>query len=323
MIWDGLRNRLQQFDSGVLTQRSFNAANGQVLLTPASGAPTTQVFDANGNLALSTTGSAVTTNTWSPENRLLSQLSPTVNEQYLYGQDGLRRQKINSSGTTLYTIDSQNVLMETNTGGTLQARNTPNPSGHGGPISQSRSTASSFYGFDSQRSTRILVSFAGFVTDSYSFKAFGEELQTGSGTVNPYWYIGQDGYYRDLPGVMNVGHRKLIAANGTWLNRDLIGFAGGDVNLMRYAGDNPVVRVDPSGLECRNFVTSQDCYTDNFIMQKEGDVFVAGNGAYKFGETLNIPNYLCILQQGGHNLSLHFEVQGFMVLRVTFQCYTD
>jgi len=210
-----------------------------------------------------------------------------VASRYLYGRDSLRRQKVNSIGTTLYTIDSQNVLMETNTGGTLQARNTPNPSGYGGPISQSRSAASSFYGFDSQRSTRILVSFAGLVTDTYSFKAFGEELQTGSGTsfkvvaascslnhAQPrmIWYIGQDGYYRDLPGVMNVGQRKLVAVNGTWLNRDLIGFAGGDVNLMRYVGNNPVVRVDPSGLVCDYFVTSLDCATGFCFVKREGDV---------------------------------------------------
>jgi RHS repeat-associated protein len=95
----------------------------------------------------------------------------------------------------------------------------------------------------------------GLVTDSLSFKMFGEELESGSGTVNPFWYGGQVGYFRDLPGVMNVGRRKLIAANGTFLNRDPIGFGGGDVNLVRYVGNNPVVRVDPSGLECDCTVT--------------------------------------------------------------------
>jgi len=79
---------------------------------------------------------------------------------------------------------------------------------------------------------------------------FGEELEAGSGTVNPYWYIGSQGYYRDQPGIMNVGLRKLIAANGVFLNRDLIGFAGGDVNLYRYVGNEPVGSVDPAGMAC-------------------------------------------------------------------------
>lgn len=38
-----------------------------------------------------------------------------------------------------------------------------------------RSGASHFYGFDLQRSARVLVSVGGTVTDSYTFKAFGEE----------------------------------------------------------------------------------------------------------------------------------------------------
>ena len=139
-----------------------------------------------------------------------------------------------------------NVLLET-TGGVLQARNTQNPIGYGGLVSQNRSSATSFYGFDTQQSTRILVSVAGVITDSLSFKAFGEELQSGAGTVNPFWFGGQVGYFRDLPGVMNVGRRKLIAANGVFLNRDPIGFAGGDANLYRFVGNNPVGRVDPSG----------------------------------------------------------------------------
>jgi RHS repeat-associated protein len=253
-VWDGLGNRLQQYDSGVLTQRTFNAANEMLTIVPASGSPTTQSFDPNGNLALSTTGSAVTTYAWSTENRLLSQVSPSVNEQYQYSQDGLRKEKIDASGTTQFTLDGQNVLLETTSSGVLQARNTQNPNGYGGLVSQNRSAASNYYGFDSQQSTRILVSVSGMITDSLSFKAFGEELQTGSGTANPFWFGGQVGYFRDLPGVMNVGQRKLVATNGVFLNRDLIGFAGGDVNLLRYVGNNPVVRIDPSGLAvCKNF----------------------------------------------------------------------
>src|SRR5580700_3009175 len=72
-VWDGLGNRVQQYDSGVLTQRTFTAANEMLTIVAASGPATTQVFDANGNLTLSTTGSATTTNAWSAEDRLLSQ----------------------------------------------------------------------------------------------------------------------------------------------------------------------------------------------------------------------------------------------------------
>jgi hypothetical protein len=35
---------------------------------------------------------------------------------------------------------------------------------------------------------------------------------------------------------------------GRFISEDPIGFGGGDVNLMAYTGNNPITRVDPSGL---------------------------------------------------------------------------
>ncbi len=107
------------------------------------------------------------------------------------------------------------VLLETTPAGAIQSRNTRFPGQYGGLVSQNRSGTTSFYGFDSQQCTRILVSIGGALTDGYSYKAFGEELQSGSGTVNPFRFVGNQGYYRDLPGIMNVGWRRLIAASGT------------------------------------------------------------------------------------------------------------
>ena len=60
-VWDPLGNRIQQYDSGVLTQGTFNAANQQTLIAPASGPPTTQTFDNAGNLTLQNTGGALVT----------------------------------------------------------------------------------------------------------------------------------------------------------------------------------------------------------------------------------------------------------------------
>jgi RHS repeat-associated protein len=141
--------------------------------------------------------------------------------------------------------DEQNVLLETNTSNVVQARYTDYPGYWGGLASQSRSSVSSYYGFDSQGSTRILVSSAGVITDSYAYKVFGEEIQSGSGTVNAYWYVGLYGYYR-----ANVGYvraRITFYVVGRWISRDRLGFAGGDWNLFEYVGNIPGLYVDPSG----------------------------------------------------------------------------
>ena len=159
------------------------------------GAPTTNTFDAIGNLTVANTGGALTTNTWSPQNQVLNLANPNgTSGQYLYSHDGLHKQPTTGSGTTLFTMDGPNVLLETTPSGALQARNTRYPGQYGGLVSQNRGGASSFYGFDSQQSTRVLVSTGGAITDSYSYKAFGKELQSGSASVNPYRYVGNQGY---------------------------------------------------------------------------------------------------------------------------------
>ncbi len=121
----------------------------------------------------------------------------------------------------------------------------------GGLSSQRRGGASGFFGYDSQGSSRILVSVGGVVTDNYSFKAFGEELASGGGTANPYRYVGAFGYYRDTANRYYVRARHLSVPDGRWISRDPIGFDGGDWNLYRYFINRPVMWNDLSGFESK------------------------------------------------------------------------
>jgi RHS repeat-associated protein len=236
------------YDNGALTQSAFNAANELMVTTPATGFPTSSTYDPNGNLTVQNTGGVLSTNTWSPENRLLNYASGATNESYQYSQDGLRKEKTNSSGTTLFTWDEQNVLLETNTSNAVQARYTNYPGYWGGLASQNQSGVSSYYGFDSQGCTRILVSAAGQVTDSYSNKVFGEELEAGSGTVNPHTYVGIQRYRQQTNGSYLLSVRLLNPFTGSFISLDPIGFYGGTWNPYEYVGNNPVVFSDPSGL---------------------------------------------------------------------------
>ena len=131
----------------------------------------------------------------------------------------------------------------------LQARYTNSPATLGSLASQNRSGVSSFYGFDSQQSARVLVSSAGVITDSYSYKAFGEELQSGSGTVNPYRYVALALYYRELADLLNAWNRWLKPSVGRWDSRDLVGFRLSLANMYGYVNNNPAAMTDPSGLK--------------------------------------------------------------------------
>jgi RHS repeat-associated protein len=164
-----------------------------------------------------------------------------------YSGDGLRRQRTNNSTTRNLTYDESILLLETDTSGNLDARYTGHPETWGGLTSQNRSGVSSFYGLDSQGSARILVSVGGSITDSLSWKAFGEAIQTGSGTTNPYGYVANAAYYTELADLVNAWNRWPRPSTGQWRSVDPIGFDQIVRNPYRYAKGNPISQIDPTG----------------------------------------------------------------------------
>jgi len=55
-------------------------------------------------------------------------------------------------------------------------------------------------------------------------------------------------YFFEL-GIYDFRHRFYYPALGSFLQPDPLGFGGGDANLFRYCGGDPVNRKDPSGLD--------------------------------------------------------------------------
>jgi RHS repeat-associated protein len=228
--------------------------NGIEVLGGAPAGLTTFRYDPNGNLLTATDGTGTTIYAWDSENRLLSVASPlNGTETYTYASDGMRRQKVTSAQTTNFVWDGQNVLQERSVTNVRLAQYTDYPGMWGGLAAQRQGSTSSFYAFDSQSSTRILVSAGGVITDSYSYKAFGEELAQGTSPQaeyndNPFQYVGQYGYYRDLISRLKVRARELDTSNGRWISRDPLGFEGTDSNLYRYVMNHSLAAMDPSGL---------------------------------------------------------------------------
>ena len=137
---------------------------------------------------------------------------------------------------------------------------------------------SSYYGFDSQTSARILVSTAGLVIDSYSWKAFGEAVQSGSGTVNPYGYIANGLYYAEMPDLINAWNRWPQASVGQFLSR--VGFEQQQAgeHPYGYAYNNPILFNDPSG----NNPDFANCYQTEFAR-------ICANASPPY----NVPNSAC------------------------------
>jgi RHS repeat-associated protein len=95
-------------------------------------------------------------------------------------------------------------------------------------------------------SIAALTNSSATVVQSYAYDAFGN-ITSGTPTIaQSYTYRTMD--YDPETGLYFYRARYYDSKAGRFLQRDPIGFAGQDINLFVYAGNNPVNRKDPNGL---------------------------------------------------------------------------
>ncbi len=96
-------------------------------------------------------------------------------------------------------------------------------------------------------SVRLVVDTAtGQVAQRLDDDAWGGIIHDTTPGFQPFGFAG--GLYDQHTGLTHFGAREYAAATGRWLQKDPIGFAGGDANVYAYVGNDPVNFVDPSGL---------------------------------------------------------------------------
>jgi RHS repeat-associated protein len=105
---------------------------------------------------------------------------------------------------------------------------------------------------DERGSPRLIVNATtGAVVKYMTYDEFGNETVGLDAGAFPPWMqpFGFDGgLYDEDTGLVRFGARDYEAATGRWLAKDPILFGGGQSNLYVYAGNDPVNRLDPSGL---------------------------------------------------------------------------
>jgi RHS repeat-associated protein len=95
---------------------------------------------------------------------------------------------------------------------------------------------------------RDIANNSGAIVDHVNYGAFGGQLSESS-PANGDRLTGFAGMERDTATGLNLAvYRVQDPATGGWLNEDSLGFAAGDANLYRYAGNGPTGASDPSGL---------------------------------------------------------------------------
>ena len=203
-------------------------------------------YDANGN----TISSAGTSNTYDFENRMLSHGAVTL----IYDADGNRVSETAGGTTTKYLVDSLNPtglpqVMDEKVSGTVTRTYAYGLQ----RISEEQKIGStwtpSFYGYDGHDNVRFLANKSAAVTDSYDFDAFGMPIKTSGTTANMFLYSGER--YDSSVGLYDLRARYFNQATGRFWARDPaegVPCTPITYNSYIYAGDDPVDRIDPTGL---------------------------------------------------------------------------
>jgi RHS repeat-associated protein len=239
------------------------------------------------------------------QNRLTNASGPSGNMQFTY--DGLGRCVRRTVGgvTRLFTYDGWKPILELDGSGNPKKWNIYG-AGPDEILLQVDDTGTlTRYHSDRHGNVTFLLDDGGNLIERYTYDVFGQptilsasntQLST-SAFGNRFMFQGRE-WISEL-NIYDFRNRYYQPQLGRFLQGDPLGFGGGDANLFRYCGGDPVNRSDPMGLQDPNAIkkteTGQEATTET--------VNVTGN-APDFGGTNNTLGWRDVNSLGGlDNLS--------------------
>ena len=243
-VYDALGNRTSTIENGVTTPYAPNNLNQY-----ASIGGTSYGFDADGNLLLENTSSGTNIFVYNTENRLTSVTQGKNDSLYTYDALG-NRVTITQNGSLIRTIIDPiglgNAIADYDGNGSLMAHY---DHGLGLATRTDPSGSSGGYTFDAVGNVSELTYANGNIANHYNFAPFGGSISISRNISNPFEFAGEFGALSNPSGMCYMRHRYISTAIGRFTSTDGFGIAGGDVNLYRYAGNSPVLFIDPLGTD--------------------------------------------------------------------------
>jgi RHS repeat-associated protein len=237
--------------SGALTLTgSLYAASGSLTLTGSSPLKVTDgVVDVDraqltgsAGLSVANDSSAVSADTYTYDaaQRLIGLQSPTATATYAYDGDGLRMSETVDGVTSQFTWNQSGSLPLLLSDGTNDYLYGPG----GMPIEQITGATAVDLHQDGQGSTRLLTSSTGAVVGTYSYDPYGN-VTSHTGASTPLEYGGQ--YTDAATGLQYLQARYYDPSTGQFLTVDPL--VAMTATPYGYASDNPLNRMDRSGLD--------------------------------------------------------------------------
>ncbi len=201
--------------------------------------------DADGNL-IEISGSRPFTGAYDPENRPTSITRSGSLTRYDYDGIGNRVQGRSSTVTRKYYHDTSGRLLTdidvTNNTVTHYIYAGARLIASGGP-----GRGYFFHHFNQIGSTLALTNSAGNVVGAFAYDPFGRVVARSGNVNTAMTFVGAYGVIEGGGDLFFMRHRYYDARTGRFIQRDPIGFEGGQTNLYAYAMNNPFTFVDPDG----------------------------------------------------------------------------
>jgi RHS repeat-associated protein len=196
-------------------------------------------YDPNGNL----TSDGLTSYTWNARNQLVG-MSGGTSASFAYDALERRRTKTVGGTATNFLYDGENSVQELTSGGTPTA-NMLTGLGVDQTFTRTDASGTSTLLIDALGSALALADTSGAVQTQFTFEPFGNTTSSGATSSNAVQFTGRE---NDATGLYFYRARYYSPQLQRFISDDPIGFAGGDVNVYAYAGNQPTGRRDPSGL---------------------------------------------------------------------------
>jgi RHS repeat-associated protein len=205
------------------------------------------VYDADGNLMAGANFSAV----YDTRNRPIGITQDGTTTAHSYDSFGNRVRSVRTPQTRNYHYDpAGRLLYETDAGNAVTVRYFYR--GRSLIAMQTADGSVYFYHSDKTGSTVALTDNTGTITNAYIYDPYGKVLSSSGTLANSFTYVGAYGVMDEGNGIYYMKNRYYDATTGRFLQKDPIGFAGGQTNLYAYVGGNPVDRIDPKGKKGSN-----------------------------------------------------------------------
>jgi RHS repeat-associated protein len=206
-------------------------------------------YDANGSRISKTSGGVTTTYSYNADNLLSATSSPSLSTSYAYDGDNQRISATEDGSESDFVLDptatDELVLQES------QGETTTTYAYGAGLISRETQSGVTYLLSDGQGSVRLECDESGDVTKSHSYDAYGIEQGTPDFSGNRFRYTGE---WSDGTGLVFLRARFYDPETGAFLSVDPKPSAS---SRYLYCADNPLVAIDPSGCDWKNWATDK------------------------------------------------------------------